>query len=46
MSWFTGSRDAESDNVFMQDVAGRWAKRVQLKTDAHRTYLDAVEGAF
>lgn len=46
ISWFAGSRDAESANVFMEDVAARLANRVQLTTDAHRAYLDAVEGAF
>ena len=30
----------------MQDVAGRLATRVQLTTDAHKPYLEAVEGAF
>jgi hypothetical protein len=30
----------------MQDVAERLANRVQLTTDAHKVYLDAVENAF
>jgi hypothetical protein len=30
----------------MQDVAGRLRHRVQLTTDAHRPYLNAVEAAF
>ena len=30
----------------MQDVAARLANRVQLTTDGHRAYLEAVEGAF
>jgi hypothetical protein len=30
----------------MQNVAGRLATRVQLTTDGHRAYLDAVETAF
>ena len=30
----------------MQDVAARLATRVQMTTDGHRAYLDAVEGAF
>ncbi len=30
----------------MQDVADRLANRVQLTTDALKSYLDAVEGAF
>lgn len=30
----------------MQDVADRLADRVQLTSDGHRAYLEAVEGAF
>jgi hypothetical protein len=30
----------------MQDVASRLATRVQLTTDGHKPYLEAVEGAF
>jgi hypothetical protein len=30
----------------MNDVAGRMAGRVQITTDGHRVYADAVEGAF
>lgn len=36
----------DADNAFMQDVAGRLATRLQLTTDAHKLYLEAVEGAF
>ena len=31
---------------FMQDCASRIRGRVQVTTDGHRAYLDAVEGAF
>lgn len=41
-----GGRDAEYANAFMQDVADRLANRVQLTTDGHKAYLEAVEGAF
>jgi len=41
-----GGRDADYANAFMQDVAGRLANRVQLTTDGHKAYLEAVEGAF
>lgn len=41
-----GGRDAEYANAFMQDVADRLATRVQLTTDGHKAYLEAVEGAF
>ena len=30
----------------MDDLASRLASRVQLTTDGHRAYLEAVEGAF
>lgn len=46
VSWMIGSRDAEAAYEFMQDVAGRLRNRVQLTTDAHRPYLNAVEAAF
>jgi hypothetical protein len=29
----------------MDDLPGRLANRVQLTTDGHRAYLEAVEGA-
>lgn len=41
-----GDRDADAAKVFMEDVAGRLAGRVQLTTDGHRAYLNAVDGAF
>ncbi len=46
VGWLVGDRDAEAANAFMLDVAGRLATRVQLTTDAHKPYLQAVEGAF
>ena len=46
VSWLVGGRDAEYANEFMQDTADRLANRVQLTTDGHGAYLDAVEGAF
>lgn len=46
VSYLIGGRDAGYANDFMQDVAGRLANRVQLTTDGHKAYLDAVEGAF
>lgn len=44
--WLLGTRDAGCATEFMQDLAGRLAHRVQLTTDGHRAYLEAVEGAF
>ncbi|MFO1185933.1 MAG: IS1 family transposase [Bauldia sp.] len=46
LSWMVGDRGAETANFFMDDLASRLANRVQLTTDGHRVYLDAVAGAF
>ncbi len=46
VSYLLGGRDGGYAYEFMQDVAGRLARRVQLTTDGHRAYLDAVEDAF
>jgi IS1 family transposase len=45
-SWFVGGRDSDSPIIFMDDLAGRLANRVQPTSDGHRAYLEAVEGAF
>jgi IS1 family transposase len=45
-SWMIGDRSAMTANSFMRDLASRLANRVQLTTDGHRAYLEAVEGAF
>jgi IS1 family transposase len=44
--WFVGDRSAGSAYHFIHDLAGRLANRVQLTTDGHRAYLEAVEDAF
>lgn len=46
ISYLVGLRDAGYAYEFMQDVASRLTTRVQLTTDGHKPYLDAVEGAF
>ncbi len=46
MSWLVGGRDAEYALAFMDDVRQRLANRVQLTTDSHKAYLQAVEEAF
>jgi IS1 family transposase len=46
VSWLVGGRDAGYAHEFMQDVAARLANRVQLTSDGHAPYLEAVEGAF
>ncbi len=45
-SWMVGSRDGEAAAAFVADLAPRLANRVQLTTDGHKAYLQAVEGAF
>ena len=44
--WFVSSRDAGAAYHFMHDLAARLSNRVQLTTDGHRAYLEAVEDAF
>jgi IS1 family transposase len=45
-SFFVGGRDSDAAIIFMDDLASRLANRVQLTSDGHRAYLEAVEGAF
>ncbi len=45
-SWLVGGRDSDYAMAFMDDLASRLANRVQLTSDGHRAYLEAVEGAF
>lgn len=46
VSWLVGKRDLECAKAFMLDVAARLKNRVQLTSDGHRPYLEAVEAAF
>lgn len=46
LSYLVGGRDSGYAIEFMDDVAARLANRVQLTTDGHKAYLEAVEGAF
>jgi len=46
VSYLVGKRDAPCAHIFMRDVADRLSNRVQLTTDALKSYLDAVEDAF
>ncbi len=46
ISWGVGDRNAGVAYSFMADVANRVSNRVQLTTDGHRVYLDAVTAAF
>jgi IS1 family transposase len=45
-SFMVGKRDEEYAKVFIDDLASRLANRVQLTTDGHKPYIEAVEGAF
>jgi len=45
-SWLVGSRDAGYAFRFMRDLQARLANRVQLTTDGHKVYLNAVEDVF
>ncbi len=45
-TFLVGSRDAGCATEFMQDLAGRLVNRVQLTTDGHKMYLNAVPDAF
>lgn len=46
VSWLVGDRSAKSAFALMDDLASRLSHRIQLTTDGHRVYLDAVESAF
>jgi IS1 family transposase len=45
-SWVVGARDAEYALALMDDLRSRLVGRVQLTTDGHKAYLEAVEEAF
>jgi IS1 family transposase/lambda repressor-like predicted transcriptional regulator len=46
VSYFVGDRSGESAIALMDDLRARLANRVQLTTDGHKAYLEAVEGSF
>jgi IS1 family transposase len=46
VSYLVGGRDGGWAMDFMQDCADRIRGRVQVTTDGHKSYLEAVEGAF
>jgi IS1 family transposase len=45
-SWRIGDRSSETAIAFVDDLASRLDNRVQITTDGHRPYLEAIEGAF
>ena len=46
LSYFVGDRSGQSAIALMDDLRARISNRVQLTTDGHKAYLEAVEGAF
>jgi IS1 family transposase len=45
-AYLMGLRSAAYADAFTRDVGGRMRSRIQLTTDGHKLYLEAVEGAF
>jgi len=45
-SYMVGQRDSKYAHFFAKDLASRLANRVQLTTDGHKLYINAVESAF
>ncbi|MCC7167268.1 MAG: IS1 family transposase [Rhodospirillales bacterium] len=46
LAYFVGDRSAQSAIALMDDLQKRLSNRVQLTTDGHKVYIEAVEGAF
>lgn len=46
VSYLVGDRSGQAAIELMDDLRSRLANRVQISTDGHRAYLEAVEGAF
>lgn len=46
VTWLVGGRDGDYAIAFMEDLRDRLANRVQLTSEGHKAYLDAVEGTF
>ena len=46
VSYLVGGRDGGWAREFMNDCASRVQGRIQITTDGHRVYMDAVEDAF
>jgi IS1 family transposase len=45
-TWLVGERTRADADVFLRDLAGRMANRIQLSTDAHSMYESTVGRAF
>ena len=46
VSWWVGDRSSSTGLVFLRDLKSRLANRVQLTTDGHGAYLEAVDHSF
>jgi hypothetical protein len=46
ISYLVGDRSGQAAIELMDDLRARLSNRVQISTDGHRAYLEAVEGAF
>jgi IS1 family transposase len=46
ISWLVGRRDAEYALAFLKDVRERLLLRIQLTSDGHRSYINAVRQTF
>lgn len=46
VSYFVGDRGVESASILMDDLRSRLANKVQLTTDGHHAYLNAVDEVF
>lgn len=46
VTYAVGDRTLSCARLFMEDLKDRLSNRVQITTDGHRAYVEAVEGAF
>lgn len=46
VSWLVGSRDSSAAVMFLRDLRDRLANSVQMTTDGHGAYLEAMQAAF
>jgi len=46
VSYLVGQRGPRWAKLFMEDVASRIESRIQITTDGHKAYAEAVQGAF
>lgn len=45
-AWLVGNRDVADARAFIADLAPRLRNRIQLTTDGHKPYIEAVEATF